>query len=69
MAHMLTGPVPTGARSVSWPWYHHEIGFELTEEAREVLETYAKIPPDQVESHIYRIVGSSFHGPSHLCLD
>lgn len=62
---MLTGPVPNGARSVSWPWYHHEIGSELTEEAREVLEKYAKVPSDQVESHIYRIVGTPSHDLSN----
>ena len=48
--------MPEGARSVSWPWYHHEIGDELTTEAKKVLEMYSKILPDEIESHIYRIV-------------
>lgn len=56
MAKMLDGPVPDGARSVSWPWYHHVLGDELTTDARGVLEKYSKIPPRDVESHIYRIV-------------
>ena len=56
MAKMLDGPVPEGARSVSWPWYHHEIGDELTLEAKQVLEMYSRVLPDQMESHIYRIV-------------
>ncbi len=60
MAKMLDGPVPDGARSVSWPWYHHVLGDELTPDARTVLEKYSKIPSGDVESHIYRIV-SSFH--------
>lgn len=56
MAHMLNGPVPEGARSVSWPWYHHVLTNELTVEARAVFEHYAKLAPEDVENHIYRIV-------------
>ena len=59
MAKMLDGPVPNGARSVSWPWYHHTLTTELTADARTLLEQYSKIPPDRVETHIYRVV--SFH--------
>ena len=56
MAKMLDGPVPEGARSVSWPWYHHVLTTELTIDARALLEQYSKISPGRVESHIYRIV-------------
>lgn len=60
---MLDGPVPDGARSVSWPWYHHVLTDELTADARALFEQYAKIPPEDVENHIYRIVGlSTSHG-------
>ncbi|KAL2043681.1 hypothetical protein ABVK25_012537 [Lepraria finkii] len=55
MAKMLDGPVPNGARSVSWPWYHHTLTTELTVDARKLLEQYSKILPEDVESHIYRI--------------
>lgn len=58
MAHMLDGPVPDGARSVSWPWYHHVLTNELTVDARVLFEEYAKVPPKDVENHIYRIVSS-----------
>ena len=58
MAHMLDGPVPDGARSVSWPWYHHVLTNELTVDARILFEEYAKVPPKEVENHIYRIVSS-----------
>lgn len=58
MAHMLDGPVPDGARSVSWPWYHHVLTDELTVDARALFEQYAKVPPKDVENHIYRIVSS-----------
>ena len=61
MAKMLDGPVPEGARSVSWPWYHHTLGDELTVEARNLLEEYSKIPSGEVESHIYRIVSLCDH--------
>lgn len=57
MAKMLDRPVPEGSRSVSWPWYHHVLTTELTTEARNVLEKYSRIPPKDVESHIYSIVG------------
>ena len=58
MAHMLHGPVPDGARSVSWPWYHHVLTNELTVDARILFEEYAKVPSKDVENHIYRIVCS-----------
>ena len=56
MAKMLDGPVPVGARSVSWPWYHHVLTTELKPDARALLEKYSKIPRKDVESHIYKIV-------------
>ncbi|KAL6720881.1 hypothetical protein ACLMJK_002806 [Lecanora helva] len=55
MAKMLDGPVPDGARSVSWPWYHHTLTTELTLDARTLLEDYSKIPPKDVENHVYRV--------------
>lgn len=58
MAHMLDGPVPDGARSVSWPWYHHVLTNELTPDARTLFEEYAEVQPKDVENHIYRIVSS-----------
>ena len=61
---MLDGPVPDGARSVSWPWYHHVITNELTTDARTLFEQYAKIPPEDVENHIYRIVRLKGSRPS-----
>ena len=66
MAKMLDGPVPEGARSVSWPWYHHTLTTELTIDAREVLEKYSKVSPEDVEKHVYRIV-SHVPGPFAYC--
>lgn len=60
MAKMLDGPVPDGARSVSWPWYHHILTTELTVEARALLQQYSKIPAQDVENHVYRIVSHYF---------
>lgn len=57
MAKMLEGPVPDGARSVSWPWYHHVLTNELTREAKQLLAAYSGISPSQLEAHIYSIVG------------
>ena len=64
---MLDGPVPEGARSVSWPWYHHMITNELTMDARTLFEQYAKVASADVENHIYRIV-SSKASPHHQIL-
>ena len=66
MAKMLDGPVPDGARSVSWPWYHHVLTTELTPDAKKLLTTYSKVPPAEIEAHIYRVVGvnqTSSHEP------
>ena len=63
---MLNGPVPEGARSVSWPWYHHLLTNELTMDARTLFEQYAKIPADDVENHIYRIVSSKASHPHRI---
>lgn len=56
MAKMLDGPVPDGARSVSWPWYHHVLTNELTPDARELLMTYSGVSRKEMEAHIYSIV-------------
>lgn len=64
MAKMLDGPVPDGARSVSWPWYHHVLTNELTTEAKQLLAVYSGIPSTQMEAHVYRIVGWIPFGPT-----
>lgn len=56
MAKMLDGPVPAGARSVSWPWYHHTLTTELTADSRTLLQQYSGVPAQDVEHHVYRIV-------------
>lgn len=52
---MLDHPVPEGSRSVSWPWYHHVLDKELTPQARNMLEDYSGIRPEDVEAHVYSI--------------
>lgn len=69
MAKMLDGPVPNGARSVSWPWYHHVLTNELTPDARKLLAAYSGISPAKMEAHIYRIVSLSFLGLSKSATD
>ena len=69
MAHMLDGPVPDGARSVSWPWYHHVLTNELTVDARTLFEQYARILPKDVENHIYRIVSPKPSGSGEALAD
>ena len=69
MAKILDGPVPEGARSVSWPWYHHTLTTELTVDARTLLEQYSKIPASEVEKHIYRIVSRQLTTNIASCID
>ena len=55
MASML-GEIADEARSVMWPWYHDVLQQELAAEARRVLEKYSGVAPEEVESHIYKVV-------------
>ncbi|PQE24513.1 methyltransferase domain-containing protein [Rutstroemia sp. NJR-2017a WRK4] len=48
-------------RSTDVPWYEKTIPAEkLDGAARELLENYSKIPPSEVESHVYNIVRFPF---------
>jgi hypothetical protein len=40
--------------------YNRNIGSKLGEPARHLLETYSKIPSDEVEKHVYAIVWFPF---------
>ena len=60
MAKMLDRPAPEGARSVSWPWYHHVLTNELTLEVRAIFEGYSGVRREDIESHIYSIVSTRF---------
>lgn len=42
--------------STSKPWYHTTIGKRLGPEARELLENYSHIPPEEVDAHVYKMV-------------
>lgn len=46
------------SRSTQVPWYTADLE-TISEPARQLLETYSKIPPDQVIPHIIRIVRPS----------
>ncbi|KAH0421241.1 methyltransferase domain-containing protein [Colletotrichum camelliae] len=41
-----------GDSDKSPPWYATRIGNEVLENAREILETYARVPPEDVETHV-----------------
>jgi hypothetical protein len=41
------------------PWYANSIGTRLGKTARQLLENYSKIPADEVESHVFKIVSFS----------
>ena len=68
MAKMLDGPVPDGARSVSWPWYHHVLTNELTRDAKKLLTTYSGVSEKEMEAHIYSIVRLSSISTSDISL-
>lgn len=38
------------------PWYNPNLGRKLGDSARELLENYSKIPAEEVEEHVYKIV-------------
>jgi len=40
------------------PWYNPDLGQKLGDSARELLESYSKIPAEDVEDHVYKIVFS-----------
>jgi hypothetical protein len=46
------------SREKDVPWYTDSIGTRLGPAARKLLEEYSHIPPEQVESHIFAVVGS-----------
>jgi hypothetical protein len=38
-------------------WYNNVVGPKLGPTARQILEGYSKIPADQLNSHVSKIVG------------
>jgi len=52
-------------RSTDVPWFYQSIGDKLGPSPREVLEHYSKIPADEVEAHVYKIVCHMF---AAICL-
>tara|TARA_R110002003_G_scaffold171_2_gene13849 strand:+ start:22068 stop:22367 length:300 start_codon:yes stop_codon:yes gene_type:complete len=48
------------------PWYRKELK-EIKPRTRELLETYSKIPPADVESHVHKVV--SWWMPTVCLLD
>lgn len=47
------------ARSRKLPWYQTSLGNKLSPEARKLFEQYSKIPAQEVDAHIYRVVSCS----------
>jgi hypothetical protein len=47
-----------GSRDKDVPWYTDSIGTRLGPATRKLLEEYSHIPAEQVESHIFAVVGS-----------
>jgi hypothetical protein len=52
-----------GSRDKNVPWYNPSLGAKLTPSARQLFETYSKIPAESVDDHVYKIVRSI---PSYL---
>jgi hypothetical protein len=46
----------TLTRSKQFPWYQESFGSRLTPTCRQLLEEYSRIPPAEVESHVYKMV-------------
>lgn len=58
MAH-TADPDEVAKGDTNVPWYANSIGARLGKSARELLENYSKIPADEVESHVFKIVSVS----------
>ncbi|EPE32083.1 S-adenosyl-L-methionine-dependent methyltransferase [Glarea lozoyensis ATCC 20868] len=52
---ILNLPANHGARSTNLPWYQPSLENKLNERVRRVFEEYSRIPPDEVESHVYEV--------------
>jgi hypothetical protein len=44
------------SREKDVPWYNPNLGNNLGKSARELLESYSKIPDGEIEAHVYKIV-------------
>ena len=44
------------ARSRKLPWYQASLDNKLSPEARKLFEQYSKIPAQEIETHIYKVV-------------
>jgi hypothetical protein len=49
-------PQVTAATDTRPAMYNKNIGSKLGDPARRLLETYSKVPADEVENHVYEIV-------------
>jgi hypothetical protein len=57
--------VPAGQKSKDNPWYQEDPVI-IQPEARELLENYSHVAPDQIEKHVLDIV--SLRERDHSCL-
>ncbi|KAF4634146.1 hypothetical protein G7Y89_g3962 [Cudoniella acicularis] len=55
-------------RAKDVPWYNPDIGNKLGDSARELLETYSKIPADEVEEHVYKIRDEAWNIFPYPCI-
>jgi hypothetical protein len=46
--------------SKQFPWYQASFGSRLTTECRQLLEEYSRIPPEEVEGHVYGMAVSRY---------
>lgn len=52
----------------AWPWYKSEIGPRLKPRTRKLFETYSKIAPDHVESHLHAIRDRAWSVQKYPCI-
>lgn len=45
-----------GDSDTSAPWYTTRIGIDVLENARDILEKYARVSPENVETHVLTLV-------------
>ena len=57
----IPDPAKIAARDKDVPWYVEDVGKKLGDTGRELFEKYSKIPADEVEAHIQKVVSAKYN--------
>jgi len=60
--------IKIGRRDKDVPWYVEKVGPKLGDAARELLQSYSKVPANEVEDHIYKIRDEAWNVWPYPCI-